>query len=206
VRNLSKLYNAGDVNGDGFQDIIARAGAAFSSSAGIYLGGNPMNGEPDWTCGGQGITSVNGAGDVNGDGCDDIIIGEIVNWGADWDWGKAWILAGNPNLVDIGTGIDDSETDNIAKNFKLYQNYPNPFNAGTTIRYEVNLKSFIEMKVYNLKGKEVRTLVYKIQDAGEHEVKWDGKINNGKEVSSGIYFYVLRAGNDVKFKKMVLTR
>jgi hypothetical protein len=207
LQALFKLYNAGDINGDGYQDIIARAGAAFSSSAGIYLGGNPMNGEPDWIGSiYEGVTSVNGAGDVNGDGYDDILIGGIVNWGQDRDWGKVYILAGNPNLVDIGTGIDDSETDNIVQNFKLYQNYPNPFNASTTIRYEVKLKSFIEVKVYNLKGKEVRTLVNKIQDAGEHEVKWDGKNNNGKEVSSGIYFIQLNQKECYRMIKMALIR
>lgn len=107
--------------------------------------------------------------------------------------------------MDLVSGIYLSQQ-GIPESFLLLNNYPNPFNASTTIRYEVNLKSFIEVKVYNLKGKEIKTLVYKIQDASEHEVKWDGIDKYGKDVSSGIYFYVLRAGKDLKFKKMVLTR
>ncbi|MFA4906716.1 MAG: FG-GAP-like repeat-containing protein [archaeon] len=208
LQDVNKLYNAGDVNGDGYQDIIARGVAAYSSSAGLYLGGNPMNGEYDWTCGGSGggIYAVNGAGDVNGDGCDDIIIGETMNYGRDWDWGKAWILAGNPNLVDIGTGVEDEKIEKIPIGFTLYQNYPNPFNSSTTIRYKLDSMSIIELKIYNLTGEEVRMLVHNSQDPGEHEVKWDGKDNHGKEVSSGIYFIQLNQRNCQKLIKTVLIR
>ena len=206
LQTLYKLYNAGDINGDGYQDLIARGGAYYSSSAGLYLGGNPMNGEPDWTCGGQGISSVNGAGDVNGDGFDDILIEESLSYGHDTDWSKVWILAGNPDLVDIGTDIDESEAENIATNFKLYQNYPNPFNSSTTIKYEVNLKAFIEMKVYNLKGNEVRTFISKSQEPGKYEVKWDGKDKHGNEVSSGLYFLRSRNDHSGRLIKVVLIR
>ena len=94
--------------------------------------------------------------------------------------------------------------------FSLYQNYPNPFNPETVIRYRIphldQTKVSVELKIYNLLGDEVRTLVQKDQEAGYYSAKWDGKNNHGEVVSAGTYIYQLRAGNFIKTNKMLLLR
>ena len=96
------------------------------------------------------------------------------------------------------------------KTFSLYQNYPNPFNPETIIRYRIpqldRTSIPVELKIYNLLGDEVRTLVQTDQDAGYYSVTWDGKNNHGQTVSAGTYIYRLRAGNFIKTNKMLILR
>jgi len=101
-------------------------------------------------------------------------------------------------------GIDD----NIIVHTKdyLHQNYPNPFNPTTTINYQLPENSMVELAVYNLKGQKVKTLVKENLESGNHTVIWNGKDDNGKSVSSGIYFYKMKAGNFVETKKMILMK
>jgi hypothetical protein len=88
----------------------------------------------------------------------------------------------------------------------LEQNYPNPFNPSTTIRYtipNVTLSgvegSRVQLKVYDVLGNEVATLVNEFRNAGSYEI-----IFNASKLSSGIYFYELKAGNMIQIKKMIL--
>jgi hypothetical protein len=94
--------------------------------------------------------------------------------------------------------------------FKLFQNYPNPFNSVTSIRYTVNSRQSqpipTTLKIYNILGKEVRELVNKKQSPGNYTITWDGRNNQGKEVSSGIYFYVLSAGESKEERKMLFIK
>jgi hypothetical protein len=90
--------------------------------------------------------------------------------------------------------------------FILHQNYPNPFNPATTIKYDLAKSDKVSLKIYNLLGQEVRTLVNHNEAAGFKSVVWNGKNNNGKAVSSGIYFYRLETGSFVKTMKMLLVR
>ncbi len=85
--------------------------------------------------------------------------------------------------------------------FVLYQNYPNPFNPSTVINYSIPKQSNVTLKVIDVLGKEVATLVNKQQKAGYYEVEWD-VVNN----SSGVYFYRIQAGDFVQTKKMVLMK
>jgi len=90
----------------------------------------------------------------------------------------------------------------IPSNYKLFQNYPNPFNPLTNIKYQIKNNSFVILKVYDLLGKEITTLVNKKQSSGEYEVKFEG-VN----LSSGIYFYsLLFDGNRMGTKKMILLK
>jgi hypothetical protein len=89
---------------------------------------------------------------------------------------------------------------------KLYQNYPNPFNPETTISYQLPENGKVELTIYNLKGQKVKQLVSDQLSAGQHSVVWNGKDDNGKPVSSGIYFYKLKSGNFEKTKKMILMK
>ncbi len=88
----------------------------------------------------------------------------------------------------------------------LHPNYPNPFNPSTTIRYELKQASKVTLKIYNLLGQEVRTLVNAQKSSGVHSVIWDGKNSHGQKVTSGVYFYRLQAGDFVKTRKMVLVK
>jgi hypothetical protein len=90
--------------------------------------------------------------------------------------------------------------------FVLYQNYPNPFNPATTIRYNLPKTSHVTLKIYDLLGQEIRTLVNAKQLSGEHSVTWNGVDNLGREVSSGIYIHQIQAGEHVESRKMVLLR
>lgn len=92
------------------------------------------------------------------------------------------------------------------KEFELKQNYPNPFNPVTTIRYELPAEVKVVLKIYNVLGQEVRTLVNESQQAGVQFAKWDGKNNHGEAAASGIYFYKLQAGNFVRTQKMLLIK
>lgn len=85
--------------------------------------------------------------------------------------------------------------------FSLSQNYPNPFNPTTVINYQLPMSSHISLKIYDLLGREVATLVNEQKDAGSYEVKFDGK-----NLSSGIYFYQLRAGEFAQTIKLILQK
>ncbi|MGA3245223.1 MAG: CBM35 domain-containing protein [Bacteroidota bacterium] len=90
--------------------------------------------------------------------------------------------------------------------FSLDQNYPNPFNPTTAISYQLIANSFVTLKVYDLLGREVTTVVNEIGTPGKHTATWDGKNDLGESVSSGVYMYQLRAGSSVITRKMVLLK
>ncbi|MCX6151890.1 MAG: T9SS type A sorting domain-containing protein [Ignavibacteriales bacterium] len=79
--------------------------------------------------------------------------------------------------------------------FSLSQNYPNPFNPSTTLKYSLPNTSNVELRIYDLLGREVKTLVSGYQSAGYKEIVWDGRNNTDEQVSSGIYIYKLTASS-----------
>lgn len=85
--------------------------------------------------------------------------------------------------------------------YKLYQNYPNPFNPTTMISYSLPQNSFVSLRVYNSLGNEVAVLVNKNKPAGNYDVLFDGK-----NLSSGIYYFQLKANDFIKVKKMILIK
>jgi len=92
--------------------------------------------------------------------------------------------------------------------FELYQNYPNPFNPSTTIKYSIppvgtSFMKSVQLKVYDILGREIATLVNEKQNPGIHNYTFS--IINYK-LSSGVYFYQLRAGNFIETKKMVVIK
>jgi hypothetical protein len=90
--------------------------------------------------------------------------------------------------------------------FALEANFPNPFNPTTTINYKLNTTGNVKLTVYNMLGKEVKTLVNQDKTAGSYSVQWDGTNNGGAKVSSGVYFYRLEMGNQAKMHKMLLVK
>jgi hypothetical protein len=90
--------------------------------------------------------------------------------------------------------------------FALEQNYPNPFNPSTSILYSLAEKAYVSMKIYDMLGREIRTLFSGDQTAGSHKVEWDGLDDRGVLVSSGIYFYTLTAKGFRETRKLVMLR
>jgi uncharacterized protein (DUF362 family) len=108
-------------------------------------------------------------------------------------------------VVGDGAGlvaVDDKNGEaNVPANFQLYQNYPNPFNPSTAIRYQVPANTNVTLKVFDVRGREVTTLVHKNQSAGVYTVTFDGR-----RLSSGTYIYRLRAGSFSTAKRMLLVK
>ena len=90
--------------------------------------------------------------------------------------------------------------------FELYQNYPNPFNSETIIEFDLPFDSWVSLKIYNVLGQEVKTLVDELKRAGKHKVVWDGRNEEGSPVTSGIYFCKMVAGTFAKSIKVVLVK
>jgi hypothetical protein len=102
--------------------------------------------------------------------------------------------------------IDVTPTDAPPKFTTLTQNFPNPFNPSTTIKFDLKEKGLVTLKVYNVAGQLVRTLVNGVRDANSYTVSWDGKNDRGGAVASGIYFYKMETKNFSQTKKMVMLR
>lgn len=94
----------------------------------------------------------------------------------------------------------------VPREFVLGQNYPNPFNPSTKIRYEIPAESHVTIKIYNVLGQEVKTLVHALKSSGQYEVTWDGKNETGKPVASGVYLYRLQSTKFVQTRKMLLVK
>ena len=107
-----------------------------------------------------------------------------------------------------GTITDIALTDGSAlpQQLTLLQNYPNPFNPSTTIRYQLPRNEKVVLKIYNLLGQLVRTLVNEAQNSGEKSVIWNGLNDLGHSVSSGIYFFRLQAGREIETRSMLLLK
>jgi len=118
-----------------------------------------------------------------------------------------YILDPDGTLPDIGAFYYDhiievsDHNKYIPKEFSLTQNYPNPFNPSTKIKYTIPEMGFVTLKVYGVLGNEIAILVNQEKPAGSYEVEFDGK-----ELTSGIYFYKLQAGDFVETRKMVLIK
>jgi predicted CXXCH cytochrome family protein len=94
----------------------------------------------------------------------------------------------------------------VPVNFKLSQNYPNPFNPSTKIGFTVPNSEFVSIKIFDITGREIFTLVGQNMTPGNYVVNWEGVDNRGESVTSGVYFYRMNSGNYVETKKMMLVR
>ena len=101
--------------------------------------------------------------------------------------------------IGVLTGVKEQAT--LPNEFMLSQNYPNPFNPATTIRYTLPRSGEVTLKIFNLAGQEMATLVNRQQEAGEHSIQW-----YAEKLPSGVYMYRLQAGRLVETKKMILMR
>ena len=96
----------------------------------------------------------------------------------------------------------------LPKAFSLSQNIPNPFNPSTTISYTVTegVAVKVALKVYNIRGSLVRTLVDEMREPGKYTMFWDGTDDYGRQLSSGVYLYRMQAGDFTQTRKMVLLK
>jgi len=88
--------------------------------------------------------------------------------------------------------------------FTLSQNYPNPFNSTTHIRFSLPENASVSLKIYNIQGQLVRTLLDEVREPGEHAVVWDGTTNAGQLVASGVYFYRLTRNGEIRVRKLLV--
>ena len=102
--------------------------------------------------------------------------------------------------------VDDDINDGLPKNFVLYQNYPNPFNSETIIQYQLPRGSHVVIKVFNQSGHEIKTLVDEESPPGHFTIYWDGKDRFNRDVPSGIYLYMIKAGDFEESRKMLVIR
>ena len=90
--------------------------------------------------------------------------------------------------------------------FALHQNYPNPFNPTTTINYDIPESQLVTIMIYDIMGREIKSLVNEYQELGFKSVRWDATDNFGRAVSAGMYVYTIQAGDFRQVKKMVLLK
>jgi hypothetical protein len=106
------------------------------------------------------------------------------------------IVYGDTNFAALSVNSDIPES-----TYELFDNYPNPFNPTTTIKYQIAEIGFVTLKVYDVLGNDIATLVDEDKPAGSYEVEFDGA-----NLTSGIYFYQIRAENFIETKKMVMLK
>mgnify|MGYP000152566355 FL=1 len=132
--------------------------------------------------------------------------------------GQQWLLTAKNGdvykLEDSGeivinvsvNGFTLTKAETIPTSFSLSQNYPNPFNPVTSIGYTVPEEMYVTISIYNLIGQKIVDLVSEVQQKGHHKVMWDSKDAKSNLVSSGVYFYSIKAGDHTALKKMVLMK
>ena len=170
------------------------------------------------------IWAINTSGTMKKFTADGVLVDSIAGllsggWGLTYGDGYFWASDPNNDMIyKISTvsGVED-ENNYVFEKFHLFQNCPNPFSERTSIRYVVasrqedkNLTTdhcvLTTLKIYELTGRLVRTLVAEPQPPGYYEVIWDGTNEVGSKVAPGIYFYSLRVKNSNITKKMIIMR
>lgn len=112
----------------------------------------------------------------------------------------------NFDLAEVTTGVEPDPQAGLPSSVELPQNYPNPFNPSTTIRFVLPQAQQTRLVIYNILGQAVKELVNENLPAGRYELLWNGADQNGRQVASGIYFYVLEAGALKLTRRMVFSK
>jgi hypothetical protein len=92
------------------------------------------------------------------------------------------------------------------KTFALLQNYPNPFNPSTTIQYDIPRVGAVDIRIFDINGRLVRTFSSQRDEPGSHSVLWNGHNGSGQSVASGVYFYQVQFDNSVLTRRMLLLK
>ncbi len=115
--------------------------------------------------------------------------------------GHAWIRIATTTAVQ-----PHPESQSVPGTFALYQNHPNPFNPQTMIRYQLPRRGRVSLRVYDILGQELATLVNEEMAPGLHSITWDGRADDGSTVAAGLYFCVMRAEESVNVRKLILMK
>lgn len=190
--------------------------SGLANIAGVIQDGenNPVNGAYVYAYNnagqvqGYGVTNENGSYTIAG-----LIPGEYTVTGDNYgytqdsesnitvDYGSN--ASQNVDLIlkdDTISGVENSHN-NVATEYALEQNYPNPFNPSTTIAFTIPMAEQVSLKVYNVLGQEVATLINDFKEAGSYQVSFDAS-----QLTSGVYFYSISAGNFTQIRKMMLLK
>jgi hypothetical protein len=136
-----------------------------------------------------------------------VIVGLTESFGAGYS--DVYLIKTDPDGI---VGISDNKPPSLElpRSWALSQNYPNPFNPSTTVAFDIpgitTTKQYVTLAVYDIRGRHVRTLVSSEIAPGNHKVTWNGKDEKGESVSSGIYLYTLRSGEERYTRKMVVLK
>jgi len=170
-----------------------------NNSLGLYAQRADTVGKPLWDTNDVAIT-LNGFSDYStvGDGAGGLI--------AMWDVTASFAIivqqvSKNGRLGELITSVNEGSTTELPKNFMLYQNYPNPFNPKVYIRFQIAGSSFVTLRIFDVLGREIATLVNEKREPGTYVVSWDADL-----FPSGVYFCRLRAGAFTDIKKMLFVK
>jgi len=185
------IAGVGDVNADGYADVLVSTynrdyypGIAGSF---LYYGGQNSLSKADidlpeqklWS---QTVISLAGVGNVNADNYYDFIIGTPEN--DEYNNGAAYLYFGSQTLA-----VEEPTTNplSLPEQALLQNNYPNPFNPATTITFDLPERAVVDIVIYDISGRTVRTLLHEWRSSGQHRLAWDGRNDSGATVGSGVY-------------------
>jgi hypothetical protein len=210
-RRCRDMASAGDINGDYYNDVIIGGSAAAEGSVAVYLGGPKFDSINDSQIFYYDLPplfldligrSVASAGDFNGDGYGDIVF-SCLNFAYGYP-GDVFVIAGGSDII---VDVSESAEINTMPGSFLQQNYPNPFNPMTTIEFMLSKRGNIFLNIFDCTGRKIRSLIDGVSySSGQHSIKWDGVLDNGKRAATGIYFYVLKSDNLQISRKMILLK
>ena len=111
-----------------------------------------------------------------------------------------------PNLISQVLSLLTAESEIVPFDFEIYQNHPNPFNPTTTLRYALPEDAQVNIIIYDMMGRIVKTLVNSSQTAGYKSIRWNATNDRNEPVSAGLYLYTIQAGEFRQTKRMVLLK
>lgn len=110
------------------------------------------------------------------------------------------------NLYELGTSADDYGKGSLQKTTNLNQNYPNPFNNQTNIKYSIKENSHVNLTIYDILGRKIKSLVNEYKKAGEYETYWNAIDDSGKNVASGLFLYKLKTIHNIQVRKLLMIK
>jgi hypothetical protein len=198
------------VDGDGYSDAIVGAflydsGPVQDGQAFVYRGSPVGLGDaPVWTAGpsdagGQFGISVGTAGDVNGDQISDVIVGAWEFSDEEFEEGRALVFHGSPDVTSVEGAVP-------GRDVMLETGSPNPFTRDIEVTYTLPEGGRARLAVYDASGRRVRLLTDGTEQAGRHNVRWDGRGSEGALLSPGVYFARLEFLGRIETYTIVLSK